>query len=374
MTALQELADIAGTVTNRYIDEWKGSGKKVLGFMCTHVPEEIICAAGMLPYRLKAPECPETTSADVHMGHVNCTLVRSCLEYIYNGTFEFVDGYVFTNSCDHTRRLYDVLRETTTCPFVYLLSVPHKAGGGSVAPWCRDEFQRFKGDLEKSFGMQVSDESLRDAIEVYNESRRLLSQLYEMRKRERPPLTGAEALSVVLAAGSMPRDRYNELLQRLLEELEDREGISDHRARLMMAGSGGCDNPEFLKVIEDAGGLVVTDSLCFGGRYICHPVEFEDDLTMALAKAHLKRPSCANVTDRVAERFDFIKQMATEYDVDGVVFQRIRYCDLWGGQLLYIRDKMKESGIPLLSLEREYRLGGVGQLRTRVQAFLESIE
>ena len=95
---------------------------------------------------------------------------------------------------------------------------------------------------------------------------------------------------------------------------------------------------------------------------------------MALAKAHLKRPSCANVTDRVAERFDFIKQMATDYDVDGVVFQLIRYCDLWGGQLLYIKDKMRESGIPLLSLEREYRLAAVGQLRTRVQAFLESIE
>ena len=79
------------------------------------------------------------------------------------------------------------------------------------------------------------------------------------------------------------------------------------------------------------------------------------------------------MVDEVAERCDFIKQMVNEFKVDGVVFQRIRYCDLWGGQLLYLQKELKDAGIPMLSLEREYALGGVGQLRTRIQAFLERI-
>jgi bzd-type benzoyl-CoA reductase N subunit len=374
MTALDELTQLAGGVSNRYLEEWKAKGNRVLGFLCSHVPEEIVFAAGILPYRLKAPSCSETTSADVYMGHVNCTLVRSCLEFIYNGTFEFLDGFVFTSSCDHTRRLYDVIRETADYPFTHLISVSHKGKGDAIARWYRDEFNQLRQALEKTFAVQVSDDDLREAIEIYNESRTLLSQLYETRKREHPPLTGAEALNVVLAACAMPRDQHNRLLKKLLQELDQRQGVSGHRARLMIAGSGGSDDPDYYDVIEDAGGLIVADTLCFGGRYFWEPTQIGDDLTLNLAQAYLSRPSCANTTDQVADRFDFIKQMAGEYDVDGVIFQRIRYCDLWGGQLLYITDQMKKSKIPLLSLEREYKLGAVGQLRTRVQAFLESIE
>jgi len=130
----------------------------------------------------------------------------------------------------------------------------------------------------------------------------------------------------------------------------------------------------YYQVIEDQGGLIVTDSLCFGSRSFWHDVEPADDLLLALAESYLRRPACANMTDQVAHRFEFIKQMVRDFNVDGVVFQRIRYCDLWGGQLLYITEKLKESGIPLLSLEREYQLSATGQLRTRVQAFLESME
>ena len=374
MTALDELTQLAGSVSNRYLEEWKANGNKMLGFLCSHVPEEIVYAAGILPYRLKAPSCSETTSADVYMGHVNCTFVRSCLEFIYNGTFEFLDGFVFTNSCDHTRRMYDVLRETADYPFMHLISVPHKGKGDAIALWLRDEFNELRQALEKSFALKITDDSLRNAIEIYNESRTLLAQLYETRKRKNPPLTGAEALNVVLAAGSMPRDQHNRLLKDLLQELDQRPGMSGHRARLMIAGSGGCDNPDYYEIIEDAGGLIVADTLCFGGRYFWEPTRIGDDLPLNLAHAYLGRPSCANTTDQVVERFDFIKQTAGEYDVDGVIFQRIRYCDLWGGQLLYITDQMKKSTIPMLSLEREYKLGAVGQLRTRVQAFLESIE
>ncbi len=374
MSVLSEVMDVAASVDNPFIRDWRQQGRKCVGFLCSHVPEEIIYAAGVLPYRLRAPGCTQTTAADVYMGHVNCTFVRSCLQFIYEGKYDFLDGFVCTNSCDHSRRLYDLLRETTGFSFVHLLSVPHKTAGEETAQWYKDELARLSEELEKAFGVEITEERLKGAIEVYNESRDLLRQLYDMRKKDAPPITGAETLNVVLAASSMPRDAYVRLLRRLLNELKEREGFGRYRARLAISGSGGCDDPGYYKVIEDAGGLIVTDTLCFGSRYFWQPVEAEEDVLMGLARSYLKRPSCANMTDRVAERFQFIRDMAREFRSDGVVFQRIRYCDLWGGQLLYIRDKMREAGIPFLSLEREYVFGDVGQLRTRIQAFLETIE
>jgi benzoyl-CoA reductase/2-hydroxyglutaryl-CoA dehydratase subunit BcrC/BadD/HgdB len=172
----------------------------------------------------------------------------------------------------------------------------------------------------------------------------------------------------------MPKDQFNILMKALLDELSKREGISGYRGRLMLAGSGGCDNPDYIKVMEDIGALVVTDSLCFGSRYFWSPVEDDGDLLLNLARSYLNRPSFPRMVDNVSERCNFVKQMVDDFNVDGVVFQRIRYCDLWGGQLLHLQKELNKSKIPLLSLEREYFLGAVGQLKTRIQAFLERIE
>jgi benzoyl-CoA reductase/2-hydroxyglutaryl-CoA dehydratase subunit BcrC/BadD/HgdB len=160
----------------------------------------------------------------------------------------------------------------------------------------------------------------------------------------------------------------------MLEEIGEAEGITDCRARLMLSGSGGCEDPRFYQVIEELGGLIVTDSLCFGSRYFWEPVQTGGDPIECLAASYLRRPSCASMGDKVSERSDYIVQMVQDFSVDGVIYERMRYCDLWGGQILHVRQALKEAGIPLLEIEREYLLRAVGQLKTRVQAFLEMIE
>jgi len=372
MSALEELVGLTRDLTNPAVQDWKAKKRKIVGHFCSYVPEEMLYAANVLPYRVRAPHCAETTLADVYMSHFNCSFVRSCLQFVYEGKYNFLDGFVFTNSCDHTRRLYDVMRETGVGkPFMHFLSVPHKVSVQSVA-YYRDEISKFKENIENSFGVEISEKNLKEAIQVYNETRHLLRRLYELRQEKAPPLTGEESLSILLAGTAIPRDQYNELLKRLLEELSRKKGISDYKARLMIAG-GGCDNPDYYGAMEELGGLIVTDSLCFGSRYFWEPVELGDDLLLSLAKAYLSRPSCANMADKVAERSEFVKEMAERSKADGVVFQRMRYCDLWGGQLLHLENRLKEANIPLLALEREYRLDDVGRLRTRVQAFLERI-
>ena len=374
MSALEELTALSTNPVNPAVNEWKAEGKKVVGFLCTQVPEEILYAADILPVRLRAPDCADTTSADVYMSHLNCTFMRSCLQYMFEGKFDFLDGFVCTNSCDHTRRLYDITREALDYPYVHIFSIPHKVGDTQVTLWHRGEITRFKESVEAAFRVEVTEAKLRQAIGIYNETRHLLRELYELRKSDSPPISGAETLSVILAGNSLPKDMYNQMLRNLLDELRQRKGISKYRARLMIAGSGGCDNPNYLGVMEELGGLVVTDSLCFGSRYFWEPVDTKGDLMLNLARSYLKRPSCPRMVDNVGERGEFVKQMVKDFKVDGVVFQRIRYCDLWGGQLLYTKKDLKEAEIPLLSLEREYMMRDVGQLRTRVQAFLEKIE
>jgi benzoyl-CoA reductase subunit C len=372
MEALQELSSLSDTLLIPAMQAWKKEGKPVVGYFCSYVPEEILYAAGALPYRVRPVGCAATPSADGYLSHVNCSFVRSCLEYALEGRYDFLDGLVFCNSCDHVRRLYDVWRETADHPpLTYMLQVPHKSDDVAVS-FYRDDIAIFQENVEKAFGTRITEEKLKNAIHVYNETRGLLKTLYELRQEQNPPITGAETLKIVLAATAAPPDQYNQLLRRLLEELKDRERIYNYRARVMIMG-GLYDDPAHTQIIEDLGGLVVTDALCFGSRHFWQPVENSHDPLLGLARSYLRHPPCARMSDMMKERDDFVSEMVDKFSVDGIIYQWIRYCDLWGGELFHLREKLKESGTPLLSLEREYVLGGAGQVATRVQAFLERI-
>jgi len=374
MNALEELKTLSVDLTNPALEDWKAKGKKVVGFFCSYVPEEILYAADILPIRVRAPGCDTTTSADVYFSQLNCSFMRSCLEFALEGKYDFLDGFVFTNSCDHVRRVYDTLRETRSdeFPFIEFISVPHKVSDQAI-DFYRDELIAFREKVEKFSGNETGEQKLKEAIDVYNRTRNLLQQVYELRHDQSPPIRGAEALSIILAGQCLPKDHYNVILERLIEELGETEGISDYKARLMISGSGGCDDPAYYQIIEDLGGLIVTDSLCFGSRYFWEPVKMNEDIMRSLAVSYLNRPSCAGMCDKVAERSDYVKEMVKAFRVDGVIFQRMRYCDLWGGQILHLRKTLKEADIPVLELEREYALGATGQLKTRAQAFLERI-
>jgi len=375
MSILEELTGIAGGLVNPALEAWKAEGKKVVGYFCSYVPEEILYAANILPVRVRAPGCEKTTSADVYFSQHNCSFMRSCLEFALEGKYKYLDGMVFTNSCDHARRVFDTLKEICSdkFPFLEFISVPHKTTEQSIS-FYRDELNAFQNKVVAFSGVKITEENLKQAIEVYNETRRLLKRVYALRQGATPALTGAESLSVVLAGLSIPKDQYNRLLESLVTEMGEAKGISDYKARLMISGAGGCDDPAYFKIIEDLGGLIVTDSLCFGSRYFWEPVKMNGDLMLSLATSYLNRPSCAGMTDGVFKRSDYVKAMVEEFKVDGVIYERMRYCDLWGGQILHLRQELKAAGIPLLELEREYILGSTGQLKTRAQAFLERIE
>jgi len=258
-------------------------------------------------------------------------------------------------------------------PFVQMLSLPRKAGDAQVG-WFRDELGKLKALMEKHYQVEITDERLWAAIKTHNEVRRLQRQLYALRKEKSPRINGAETLAVTVAGTAMPKERYHQLLTELLADLEGTEGHGDYLARLMVMG-GELDNPGYIKVIEDQGGLVVTDSLCFGSRILWKDVdEGTGDPLTALARFYVaQRPSCPRVYGEYENRADFVKEMIREFKVDGVILERLAFCDLWGFEQFTIENDFKDWNVPLMMLDREYTLSGVGQLRTRVQAFLETI-
>jgi benzoyl-CoA reductase/2-hydroxyglutaryl-CoA dehydratase subunit BcrC/BadD/HgdB len=176
----------------------------------------------------------------------------------------------------------------------------------------------------------------------------------------------------MVAGTAMPREEYNKLLKELVDELTHVEGHADYRARLMLIG-GILDDPAYVEVLEGQGGLVVTDSMCFGTRIMWKDVdEKAGDPVTALAQYYIAdRPSCARMFGDQPRRSAFIKDMIRDFKVDGVVAERLVMCDNWTGEQFMTGEDLKEAGIPYIRLDRDYVSVGAGQLRTRIQAFLE---
>lgn len=373
MTVMEKLSQ-ALPLANPWIESWKNEGKKVLGYFCTYIPEEIIYAADILPIRVRARTCGagDTPMADAYMTPTACSYTRCCLELANQNQYSFLDGIVSCNSCDQIRRLYDNIRYKTPFPYHYIMGVPGNISE-TTHEWFRHELTKFKENLEKNFEVNISDNKLKSAIEVYNKSRTLLKELYELRKRDNPPITGTDVLNIISAGISMPRDQFNDLLTQQLQELKEKDGISDHKARIMIVGSM-LDEPEYMKIIEDLGGLVVTDSQCLGTRYFWDLIDENKNPIDAIGERYLSKISCPRMTGKYTEREDFMLKLIKEFNVDGVIFQRMKFCILWSAEIFLLRNKLKEEGIPHLELEREYVLSGAGAMKTRVQTFLEILE
>jgi bzd-type benzoyl-CoA reductase N subunit len=366
------MSEATGGLKNPAIEEWKEQGGKVVGYFCSMLPEEMFMAAGLLPFRMRATGSPGTDAGDSYFTNNNCTFVRNCFSLALEGGFEFLDGVVVINSCDQIRRIYDNWKHKIDTPFIEIVALPRQGGPDQVA-WFSKEFRRLRENIEKHFKVEITDEKMRAAIAITNETRRLQRELYELRKGDKPPITGAETLAAMVAGTAMPKAAYNELLRELIDEVRDRELDIDYRARVMVTG-GILDDPAWVAAVEAVGALVVTDGTCFGGRLIAGEIEETADPIQALAQYYLAdRPSCPRMIDTQVKRRDFTVDLAREANCDGIIGEKMMFCDMWQVEQFMMTMDLQEREIPFLKLEREYITSGTGQLKTRVQAFIESM-
>jgi benzoyl-CoA reductase/2-hydroxyglutaryl-CoA dehydratase subunit BcrC/BadD/HgdB len=213
---------------------------------------------------------------------------------------------------------------------------------------------------------------LRGAIEVCNENRRLLSSLNEFRKGENPSISGEDMQRIVVASFSLPKSVVNPALEDLIEQV-GRTGLDrEFRARVLLMGSQ-LDDPDYVRVIEETGALVVADGYCFGSLQYGQAVESDSDPLSAISQRYLEKIPCPRMFDSYPDRYSRIVELAREFGVQGIIIQTMKFCDCWGIEGNVFLNNLREEGFPVLRLEREYALGGVGQMKTRIQAFLESM-
>ncbi|MFB0919341.1 MAG: 2-hydroxyacyl-CoA dehydratase family protein [Oscillospiraceae bacterium] len=363
-------------ISKESVGAWRGSGKKALGVVCCHVPQEIFHAADVLPVRLRATGCSDYSEAEVWMSSFSCSFAKSILQYFIDGVYE-LDGLVTSDGCMQAVRIYDnwkaYSKKNGKEQTIIEIGAP-RMNSATTRAYYKEELKILAAELEKLSGNKITDEKLLKSIEVYNEARTLVKKVLELQKDENPVITGAEALTIMLAETNMPIEEYIELLKAFLADVPNRKPVTDYRARLMIIGSA-LDNPAYVKAIEDKGGLVVADALCLGSMTFGDELKADKtDVFGSIASYYLDRIVCPRMIDNRDKLHDFVAKRAVDYKVDGLIYEKMQNCECWGGENTYLEPVLKEAGVPVLYLEREEKLANIGQLEIRAEAFIEMIE
>jgi len=373
MNALEELTRISGQKENDYVTAWKEQGKKVVGYVCSYMPEEILLAADILPYRISGIGVSDTSQADAYLSRVNCSFARCCLEAGFRGEYDFLDGAVWVNGCDHIRRCYDNWKTKIPFAFMHMLPVPHK-----IFPegrkFFREEVNSMMGAIENFFGVKITTEKLSESCAIYNEMRRLLKKLYELRRRRNPAFSGTEVITILSAGVRMPKPEFNQLLNKVIQEAEAESKSVNGSVRLLVAGSM-MDDLEFVQNIEAMGGIVVADALCMGAKNFWDLTDESGDILENLVDRYYTHTPCPRMAGEYSTRLNFIKDRIQEAQVKGAILEHIKFCDLHGTDNALLKKDLEKEGIPTIELERQYGpLADAGRIRTRVQAFLERLD
>ena len=375
---IRQMKETARSLQNAFVRERKKDGGRVVGYSCTFIPEEILHAAGLLPFRLRGIGTTSLSIGDSYFGAVNCSLPKCMLQLAGQGSYRFLDGAIITNGCDSMRRLEECWRKASedypgTLPEYYkYFAVPHKSVDYSIE-FYKEELNGMMETLEQHFKVKISEESLRRSIKLYNEGRTCLRKLDELRRRRDVPISGEDAMAVLIAAHAMPQEQFIRLLRDLIEELKKAPSLSDGKKRLMLMGSAS-DDMDFIRVIEEAGAIVVADTVCYGARTYSVLVDEQSEPVHALSSHYLTHSICPRMLGYYKLRLAYVMDVITKAKVDGVILQNVRFCDLHGSENGIFERDLEAAGIPCMRLEREYGpLSETGRISMRIDAFMERI-
>jgi benzoyl-CoA reductase/2-hydroxyglutaryl-CoA dehydratase subunit BcrC/BadD/HgdB len=355
------------------VKEWKATGRFVIGWFNPYIPEEIIHAAGMLPFEVTGDNEPvQMQGAEAHIYSNSCSKIRTCWQLGLDGKYDFLDGYVSTHMCDQDMRLYEVWSYYKRLPFMELIYAPRKRTEEAVQLYLAD-LEGFRDRLSQYLICRIPDQRVADSIKLYNRGRELMMQLYELRKRDRPPVTGAEAVEVSKSAARMPRERFNALMEQLLDEIK-RSGREIRKARRLMLIGNDLHNTTQIAALESTDAVVVVDEMDIGIRRAWGHVDTKLPPMEALARYYLMGRPVDKHTWNSDERLAFIGEMAEQYKVDGVVSENVRFCTYLGWDKFDLKKQLQERGIPILELDLEYGHPGGAQMKIRAEAFMEMLE
>jgi benzoyl-CoA reductase/2-hydroxyglutaryl-CoA dehydratase subunit BcrC/BadD/HgdB len=385
---MNDTANGMSKVENYYDDyglrakELAAQGKTVIGYVCSFVPLEFITAAGGVPFRIRGDVHEPITKGDTLLETIVCPYYRSCFDLAVKGKYSFLSGTVVPHACDSMVRSYSAWAYSLDMPYVHFVNTPSVVEASSFE-FFNEELKTFKKSLEEFTGREITEADLVKAIELHNTLRDKIKSLYELRKSDPPLISGAELTKVVTVSSSLPVEEAVALLEEVLAQMGQRkESPLKKGARILI--DGACiDNAELIQLIEGLGANVVADTICNGARDSWPRVRVNGDPIDALSHRYLDAVNCPKTYREnksgtfegdIQARFRDIGFMAKEFDVDGAILYVYKYCDPFGFEVPARKAYYESIDVPLLYLEDLYSGGTIGQLRTRIQAFLEMIE
>ncbi|MGN0981842.1 MAG: 2-hydroxyacyl-CoA dehydratase family protein [Candidatus Limivicinus sp.] len=369
---------------NELVTQAISEGMHPLGYNCYYIPETLLNLPGCFSSRLRAPRCVSTDIASYYMTTRNCPYVRSILERAIEGGYNYLEALFGAESCaamermeEHFVLIHPVKNEKF---FSTIIDPPMKGDQNNLEYYKAQLKLKVVDKLHDELGIDVSEEAMRKAIEDHNEISRVITEIGDYRKLSNPPITGYEFHVIQLVSQVCPHYLILPYLQETLEELKTREPEPrfPFRARVALVGSE-VDDPEFTKLIESCGAMVVADRYCFGSFPSREQIVIQEGETAfdAICRHYLHWNQCARFMDgmKIDQRHSEVKRLVDEFKADGVIFENMKFCEFWSYEKVLANHIFtNELHIPCCTIEKEYALGAVGQLRTRFQAFIESLE
>lgn len=368
---------------NELVEQARKDGKYIMGYTCYHIPEVLLNVDNCVSVRLRAPRTGSIDISTYYMSNYVCEYARALLERAIEGGFQFLDGIAAVDACSMMNRFYEHFN-ILKCNdkehfFLPILDVPYKTEPHSYVHMQRQLEERLLKAMQENLGVDISDKAIRQAVKEHNEVCKIIQEISELRKADNPVVTGYEFHVMNLVTYTCPKYLILPYLKETLAELKKRKPDDTlPRARVGVVGSE-IDDPEFTQMIEAAGARVVFDRFCFGSTPGREVIELDDkeDALPQIVRHYMNTSECARymADNKVQQRRDTADRLAKEFNADGIIYEQMKYCDFWGFERALVSHIMAEEyGWPVLSIDRVYNARGSGQLRTRFQAFVESLE
>ncbi len=371
---------------NELVKKACADGKKALGYNCYFLPEVLLNLPGCFSTRLRAPNTGAIDVGTYYMSSKICSFTRSILERGIEGGYDYLSALFSAETCQMMHRghehfhLLNLVKKENPQFFMSMMDVPFVTDELALSYYAEQLKLYVLDKLEEVYGVDTSEQALKKAIELHNELSAVITEIGDLRKLDNPPITGYEFHVIQLVSQVCPHELILPYLKETLAELKKRKADSkpNFRVRIVLTGSE-IDDPEFIKLVEDCGALVVADRFCYGSLPSREQIVIKDGETalQAIARHYLTTSKCPRFMEKEngQARLDYLQELYREYKADGVLFEQMKFCEFWSyerviGTHIFAQD----TGIPTLGIEKEYTLVGAGQLRTRIQAFVESLE
>lgn len=370
---------------NELILQAQGEGKVCVAYTCENVPEPLLNLPGAFSVRLRAPRTGSMEMGTYYLTSFLCEYSRALLERAIEGGFNFADCIITPDGCTMMNRCVENMELLKTMDkekfFYEYMEIPMKADDNGLnlyTPQCKNHILK---PLGETFGIDTSDAAIRKSVAEHNRVCELIRAIGDFRKEEKPRITGYEYHIITLATYAAPKHLIIDKLEETLEELKSREPDENNgfRARVAIVGSE-IDDVDFIRLVEECGAYVCIDRFCYGSLPGRNPIVLndEEDALTQVCRHYMNSIQCPRYMDtaKMNARRAYVNDLAKEYNAEGIIYEQIKFCDPWayermmGSHILH-----DEYHYPVLSIDRPYNVGAsIGQLRTRVQAFVESLE